>query len=158
MSQPLSRRSFIKSGAIALASIALTGHGVFANAEQGAPVYLTKNFSSEGLMRVYAKVMNGRTLPGKVAVKLHSGEPGGHNYPSPALIQNLVQTVNGTIVECNTAYKGKRFTTEDHMKALVDHGFTDIAPVDVMDESGSIKLPFPQGQEYQRKLCWCAFR
>jgi len=143
---PISRRTFIKNGAVALWAIALTGRGVFASAQEGAPVYLTKDISSSGLMKIYSKVMQGRKLPGKVAVKLHSGEPGGHNYPSPSLIKDLVQSVNGTIVECNTAYPGKRFKTADHMKALEDHGFTGIASVDVMDENGSIALPFPKGR------------
>jgi len=141
----ISRRHFMKSGAIALATLAMTGHGVFSNAEAGAPVYLTKDISSAGLLNVYGRLMQGRKLPGKVAVKLHSGEPGGHNYPNPSLIKELVQSVDGTIVECNTAYKGKRFTTADHMNALEDHGFTGIAPVDIMDENGSMALPFPKG-------------
>lgn len=141
----ISRRNFIKSGAIALGTIALTGHGVFSNAEEGAPVYLTKDISPQGLMKVYGRLTQGSKLPGKVAVKLHSGEPGGHNYPAPALIKNLVQSVNGTIVECNTAYPGKRFKTIDHMQALKDHGFTGIAPVDIMDENGSISLACPKG-------------
>ena len=62
--------------------------------------------------------MQGRSLPGWVAVKLHSGEPGGNNYPAPALIKDLVQAVDGTNVECNTAYPGRRFTTEQHLVAL----------------------------------------
>lgn len=146
MDQPISRRNFIKTGAIALASISMTGHGVFANAAQGAPVYLTKDISSAGVMKVYGRLMENRALPGKVALKLHSGEPGGHNYPAPALIKELIHHVDGTIVECNTAYRGKRFKTADHMKALEDHGFTGIAAVDVMDENGSISLPYPKGK------------
>lgn len=97
-------------------------------------------------MKAYNGAMQGRKLPGKVAVKLHSGEPGGHNYPAPALIKDLVQSVNGTIVECNTAYPGKRFNTAEHMTALEDHGFAGIAPVDIMDEEGSLSLPFPTGK------------
>jgi Uncharacterized Fe-S center protein len=101
--------------------------------------------------------MQGRALPGRVAVKLHSGEPGGHNYPDPALIKNLVQSVNGTIVECNTAYKGKRFTTAEHMKALKDHGFTGIAPVDIMDENGSMALPYPKGTHIKQNYVGAHF-
>jgi len=157
MAHNISRREFIKSGAIALATIAMSGHGVFANAAQGAPVYFTKDLSSAGLLNIYTRLMQGRALPGKVAVKLHSGEPGGHNYPAPALIKELVQTVKGTIVECNTAYPGKRFTTESHMKALTDHGFTGIAPVDVMDENGSISLPFPKGKNITQNFVGANF-
>ncbi len=157
MSQNISRRHFIKTGAMALAAIAMTGHGSFSNAAQGAPVYFTRDISPEGLMKVYAKLMQGRDLPGKVAVKLHSGEPGGHNYPNPALIKDLVRGVNGTIVECNTAYPGKRFNTADHKKALEEHGFTGIAPVDIMDESGSMSLPFPQGKNIQENYVGAHF-
>lgn len=142
----VSQRTSIKSGAIALWAVAMTGAGIFFNAREGSTVYFTKDISSSGLTRIYEKLMQGRALPGKVAVKLHSGEPGGHNYPAPALIKDLVQSVNGTIVECNTAYSGKRFNTADHLVAIKDHGFMEIAPVDVMDEHGSISLPFPRGK------------
>jgi uncharacterized Fe-S center protein len=88
----------------------------------------------------------GRKLPGKVAVKLSTGEPGGHHFLSPALIKGLVQSVNGTIVECNTAYGGGRASTAMHKQVAIDHGFAAIAPVDIMDEDGSISLPFPKGK------------
>lgn len=153
----ISRRNFIKSGAIALGTIALSGHGVFSNAQQGAPVYFTRDINPQGLMKVLGQLLQGRNLPGKVAVKLHSGEPGGHNYPAPTLIKNLVQSVHGTIVECNTAYPGKRFKTADHMQALQEHGFTTIAPVDVMDENGSISLPCPEGSRLKENFVGAHF-
>ena len=106
-------------------------------------VYKTINISSEGLMKVYKALSH--ELNGKVAVKISTGEPGGHNFLSPDLIKDLVQSVNGTIVECNTAYPGKRSNTEEHKKAAEDHGFTAIAPVDIMDEDSSISLPFEKG-------------
>lgn len=106
-------------------------------------VYITKSITSEGLMAIY-KALN-HTLTGKVAVKISTGEPGGHNFLSPDLIKNLVQSVNGTIVECNTAYPGKRANTEDHKKVAEEHGFTAIAPVDIMDEEGYNSLPFEKG-------------
>lgn len=147
MSKPISRRKFLLGSAAVAGTIAIDGHKVLAaNGTNGSPVYFTKDLSPAGLVRAYESVMKGRELPGKVAVKLHSGEPGGHNYPAPSLIKDLVQSVDGTIVECNTAYKGRRFKTEDHMKALEDHGFTGVAPVDVMDENGSMALPFPKGK------------
>lgn len=102
-------------------------------------VYMTEKITPEGLISVYNAL--GRKLKVKVAVKISTGEPGGENYLSPDLIKNLVRSVNGTIVECNTAYKGKRFNTEDHKKVAEDHGFTAVAPVDIMDEEGSISLP-----------------
>lgn len=106
-------------------------------------VYMTTDISPEGLMSVYTAL--GRKLPGKVAVKISTGEPGGKNFLSPDLIKELVQEVNGTLVECNTAYNGKRSNTEQHRKVAEEHGFTAIAPLDILDEEGSISLPFEQG-------------
>ena len=80
-------------------------------------------------------------LKGKVAVKISTGEPGGHNFLQPALIKDLVQQLQGTIVECNTAYEGRRNTTEAHWQAIREHGFPEIAPCDIMDEEGEISLP-----------------
>ena len=102
-------------------------------------VYMTSDISADGLVRVYEAL--GVKPEGKVAVKISTGEPGGHNFLQPALIKNLVQKVNGTIVECNTAYTGKRYTSEEHWQAVKDHGFLDIAEVDIMDEMGEVKIP-----------------
>lgn len=106
---------------------------------QQAEVLFTKEISPEALVRIYEAL--GKPATGKVAVKISTGEPGGHNFLQPALIKDLVQKVNGTIVECNTAYQGKRYTTADHEQACKDHGFTTIAPVDIMDANGEIKIP-----------------
>ena len=97
-----------------------------------------KEISPENLVKIY-EALN-RKATGKVAVKLSTGEPGGHNFLQPALIKDLVQKVNGTIVECNTAYGGGRADTESHLKAAADHGFTAIAPVDIMDSEGETAL------------------
>ena len=102
-------------------------------------VYMTTDISAEGLVKVYQAL--GVEATGKVAVKISTGEPGGHNYLKPELIKNLVQSVNGTIVECNTAYPGRRNTTEAHLEAAREHGFFDIADVDIMDAEGEIKIP-----------------
>lgn len=102
-------------------------------------VYMTTEISPESLVRIYEAL--GRPANGKVAVKISTGEPGGHNFLQPELIKNLVQGVKGDIVECNTAYKGKRFTTEDHIRAAKDHGFADIANVVIMDGEGDVKIP-----------------
>ncbi len=109
-----------------------------------ATVYMTKNISSDGLMKIYAAL--DRKATGKVAVKLHSGEPGGHHFLTPDFIAPLVQEVNGTIVECNTAYGGRRDTTESHQQVMEDHGFTAIAPVDIMDADGTMSLPIVGGK------------
>lgn len=109
-----------------------------------AKVYMTKEISPESLMQIYEAL--GREAKGNnVAIKISTGEPGGHNYLKPELIKDLVQSVNGTIIECNTAYGGKRASTEDHLKAARDHGFMDIANVDIMDADGEVSLPVVGG-------------
>ncbi len=107
-------------------------------------VYMIKEITPENLVRIYEAL--GRKAEGKVAVKISTGEPGGHNFLQPALIKDLVQKVNGTIVECNTAYAGGRAKTEAHLKAAEDHGFTAIAPVDIMDSEGEVALPVKNGK------------
>lgn len=107
-------------------------------------VYFIKEINPENLVKVYEAL--GRKAEGKVAVKLSTGEPGGHNFLQPALIAPLVKEVNGTIVECNTAYGGGRANTEAHLKAAADHGFTAIAKVDIMDADGEVSLPVKGGK------------
>ncbi len=109
-----------------------------------AKVYFTKEITSDSLVKMY-EVLN-RELGGKVAVKISTGEPGGHNYLNPNLIKKLVQKLNGTIVECNTAYNGNRDMTENHLKAAEEHGFTDVATVDIMDQVGQLELPVVGGK------------
>ena len=75
-------------------------------------------------------------------MKISTGEPGGHNFLSPNLIKNLVKKLDGTIVECNTAYAGRRNTSEEHWKAIKEHGFLDIANVDIMDENGDMAAEY----------------
>ena len=108
-----------------------------------AQVYFTRDISAQGLIKIYDAL--GATLKGNVAVKISTGEPGGHNFLSPALIKPLVDRLQGTIVECNTAYEGKRFASRDHWQAIRDHGFAAIAPCDIMDEEGDIALPVNGG-------------
>lgn len=106
-------------------------------------VYMTTDISSEGLMAIYQKL--GFDATGKVAVKLSTGEPPNSNYLRPEFIKDLVQSLNGTIVECNTAYGGSRASTAMHLQVAKDHGFTDIAEVDIMDAEGEIALPVVGG-------------
>lgn len=113
-------------------------------------VYMFKEISSENLVKIYEALE--RKATGKVAVKLSTGEPGGHNFLQPALIKDLVQKVNGTIVECNTAYGGDRSDTESHRKAAAGHGFTAIAPVDIMDAEGESELPVKGGKHLTRDI------
>lgn len=106
-------------------------------------VYMTSDISPEGLMAVYRAL--GREAAGEhVAVKISTGETGS-NYLRPELIGDFVQAVNGTIVECNTAYGGQRASTAMHYQLAADHGYTAIADVDIMDENGSMTLPVSGG-------------
>ena len=113
-------------------------------ASDTATVFMMKEISPEALIKVYEAL--GREATGKVAVKISTGEPGGHNFLNPNLIADFVKKVNGTIVECNTAYKGPRYTADEHYKAAEAHGFTAIAPVDIMDAEGEVKLPYEGGK------------
>lgn len=100
-------------------------------------VYMTTDISSDGLMKIYDAL--GANPTGNVAVKLSTGE-NGSNYLRPELIGDLVKSLNATIVECNTAYGGNRASTDMHYQLAKDHGYMDIANVDIMDEEGSITL------------------
>lgn len=115
-----------------------------------AKVYMLTEISPANLVRIYEAL--GRKAKGKVAVKLSTGEPGGHNFLQPTLIKDLVQRVNGTIVECNTAYGGGRANTANHLTAAKDHGFTAIAPVDIMDAEGETDLPVRGGKHLTRDI------
>ncbi len=106
-------------------------------------VYMTTNITPGGLMAVYRSM--DWTPTGKVAVKLSTGEPPASNYLSPDLIKELIQSVDGTIVECNTAYGGSRASTAMHLQVAADHGFTAIAAVDIQDADGSMSLPVKGG-------------
>ncbi len=113
-------------------------------------VYFTKEITGASLIKIYESM--GVDLQGKIAVKISTGEPGGHNFLSPLLIKDLVAKLNGTIVECNTAYNGKRNTTEAHWEAIKEHGFLKIAPVDLMDEEDEVSLPVSNGFHLKNNL------
>lgn len=108
-------------------------------------VYFTEDISPKGIEKVYNALGKAPKKGQKVAVKISTGEPGGHNYLSPNLIKDFIISINGTIVECNTAYGGKRSDTESHRQAAKDHGFT-FAPVDIMDADGGTKIPIKNGK------------
>ncbi len=103
-------------------------------------VYMTREISPEALVKIY-KALDRPADGHRVAVKISTGEAGNPNYLKPTLIRQLVDTVHGTIVECNTAYAGKRNTVEAHWQTIHEHGFDSIAPVDLMDEEGQMKIP-----------------
>lgn len=109
-----------------------------------AKVYFTKEITPESVVRLYDTL--GVKLNGKVAVKLHSGEEGNQNYLRPEFVKNIVKHVNGTVVECNTAYDGARNTTEKHEKLMESHGWSKYFDVDIMDsESPDKSLEIPDG-------------
>ena len=118
-------------------------------------VYMTTDISPQGLMAVY-KAM-GWIPTGKVAVKLSTGEPPASNYLDPDLIADLVRTVDGTIVECNTAYGGSRAETAMHYQVAEDHGFTAIADFQIQDENGSMALPVEGGTRLTENYVGVAF-
>ncbi|MDE6296818.1 MAG: DUF362 domain-containing protein [Muribaculaceae bacterium] len=118
-------------------------------------VYMSKEISPEAIIKLYNAL--GREASGKVAVKISTGEPGGHNFLNPELIAPFVKLVNGTIVECNTAYQGRRYTADDHLKAAQEHGFTAIAPVDIMDAKGEVKLPLADGKHLKYDIVGASY-
>lgn len=102
-------------------------------------VYFTEKITSESLLEIYKKL--NVDLKGKVAVKVHSGEKGNQNYLKPLFYKELIDYINGTVVECNTAYEGERNTTEKHLKLLENHEWTKYFNVDLLDEKEEIALP-----------------
>ena len=111
-------------------------------------VYFISDITPEGVIKIYNAL--GIKLPGKVAVKLHSGEVGNQNFIKPEFWKPIIDKVNGTIVECNTAYEGKRNTTKAHWETMKLHGWTDIAKVDIMDEEGEMELTIENGKRIKK--------
>ena len=108
-------------------------------------VYFTKEISKESILRLYK--MLGIDLPGKVAIKVHTGEVGNQNFIKPEMFKDIVDYVKGTVVECNTAYEGERDTTEKHLKAIKKHGWNDYYDFDLMDATGpDLVLDIPNGK------------
>lgn len=110
-------------------------------------VYFTKEITPESLIKIYEAL--GVELKGKVGVKVSTGERGSKGYLKPELIGPLVKKLNGTIIECNTAYDGARNTVEDHLKVAEEHGFTSYADVDIMDANGEFKIPVKKGKHLE---------
>ena len=106
-------------------------------------VYFTKEITPESLVKIYQAL--GVELQDKVGVKISTGEPGGNNYLHPEFIGKLVKKLNGTIIECCTAYKGRRMDPKEHWKTIEEHGFLTVAPCDIMDEFGEMEIPVENG-------------
>lgn len=115
------------------------------NAMIKSKVFFSKDITPENVVKIYEQL--GFSLPGKVAVKVHSGEAGNQNYLHPEFMRPIVEHVKGTIVECNTAYEGARNSTEKHKKLIKDHGWTKYFDVDIMDAEGEdMVLDIPNGK------------
>lgn len=116
-----------------------------------AKVYFTKKITPETVIEMYKAL--GKELPGKVAVKVHSGEKGNQNYLHPEFMRPMVEAVNGTVVECNTAYDGERNSTEKHQRLLQEHGWTEYFQVDLMDAEGpDLELAIPNGKVMKKNF------
>ena len=145
----MNRRAFLAGSLGVLAAGALAPRVRAAGAPKawagatGPAVYFTKDLSAAGLRRAYDAL--GAALPGKVGVKVSTGEPGGHNFLDPQLVKGLVQSLRANIVECNTAYGGRRGNLHDHIRAALEHGWCDIATVDILDGVATMELPAPDG-------------
>ena len=108
-------------------------------------VYFTKEITPESLIRIYERL--GVNLNGKVGVKVSTGEKGSKGYLKANLIKPLVQKLNGTIIECNTAYPGARNDSKEHLEVAKEHGF-DFTDIDIMDSEGEFKIPVPNGSKH----------
>ena len=110
-----------------------------------AKVYFIKEITPENIIKAYEAL--GKKLPGKVAVKMHSGEKGNQNYLRPEFVRDMVNHVNGTVVECNTAYAGARNSTEKHKELIKEHEWDKYFPFDLLDEEGpDMELDIPNGK------------
>ena len=115
----------------------------------GATVYFSRTITPEKVLELYQ--LANKELPGKVAIKLHSGEKGNQNFLKPDFWKPVIDHVGGTVVECNTAYEGQRNTTEKHKKVLLEHGWSKYFPVDLLDAEGpDLELDIPQGKQIKK--------
>lgn len=116
-----------------------------------AKVYFSKDITPETVIKMYEQL--GAALPGKVAVKVHSGEKGNQNYLRPEFLRPMIEHVNGTVVECNTAYSGERNSTEKHRKLIKYHGWSKYFDVDLLDAEGpDLELAIPNGKVLKKNL------
>ncbi len=114
-------------------------------------VYFSRTITPEKVLELYK--MLAKPLPGRVAVKLHSGERGNQNFLGPEFFKPIIDHVGGTVVECNTAYEGARNTTERHIKLMADHGWSKHFPVDILDSEGpDLELAIPNGKKIKKNF------
>lgn len=116
-------------------------------------VLFTRTISPEMVLTMYEKL--GKELSGHIAIKLHSGEEGNQNFLTPEFWAPIIRHLDGTVVECNTAYEGSRNTTEKHLKTIEKHGWSRYFNVYLLDAEGpDLVLDIPDGKVIQKKLCW----
>lgn len=151
MENRIERRAFLKESALALGCAAVGELGAMRAAastpEHASKVFFTPDLDADALLRAYSKIREG--IGGKVAIKIHTGEPHGPNILPRELVKALQQSVpNSCLVETNTLYKGKRYTTADHRETIKINGW-DFCPVDIMDEDGAVMIPVKGGKHFQ---------
>ncbi|MGD1107306.1 MAG: DUF362 domain-containing protein [Terracidiphilus sp.] len=151
MEKRVERRTFLKGSALTLGSVALGNLGSMDAAavtrEGKSQVFFTQDLSGDGLLKVYARI--NKRIKGKIAIKLHTGEPHGPNILPREMVKALQQHIpNCNLVETNTLYKGKRFTAADHRETLEINGW-DFCPVDIMDEDGAVMIPVKGGKHFK---------
>ena len=113
-----------------------------------AKVYFIREITPENVVKIFEEL--GKELKGKVAIKVHSGERGNQNYLRPEFMKPIVEHLNGTIVECNTAYEGARNTTEKHTELMKEHGFSELFDVDILDSEEDMVLDIPDGKAIKK--------
>jgi len=150
----MKRRDFLKTaGATSLSMLAAGQFSScnFAGSTQSlqSKVFMTKDISSQGLMALYKALR--KEAGGKVAIKLHMGEPGNINYLRPELVLDLCMAVKGSLVDSNVYYDSPRATTAGNLQSALDHGFT-FAPVDILDSEGEVRLPIPDGKHLKEAI------
>ena len=111
-------------------------------------VYFTKEITKETILKMYQVL--GKELDGNVALKVHSGESGNQNYIRPEMYQDIIEHLNATIVECNTAYEGERNSTDKHKRLLDKHNWTKYYNVDILDEKYELELEIPNGKTIKK--------
>jgi uncharacterized Fe-S center protein len=151
MGNTIERRTFLKGSALVLGCAVVGDFGArsaFATTPTNASqVFFTPDINSDGLLRIYSKI--NERISGKVAIKLHTGEPHGPNILPREMVKALQQRIpNSSLVETNTLYKGKRYTTADHRETLKINGW-DFSPVDIMDEDGAVMIPVQGGKHFK---------
>jgi len=138
--------SAITIGAVAISRFTSTG-SAFAAQQKKSQVFFTNDISAAGLQKIYSKI--NQSITGKVAIKLHTGEPHGPNILPLDMVKALQQQIpNSNLVETNTLYKGKRSTTADHRDTIKINGW-DFCPVDIMDEDGAVMIPVTGGKHFK---------